>query len=454
MAWRERSFAGERCTDAFVELISGARLETLAPGALERARMSMIDTIGVTVAGSATDMARKLRRLYNSGAVGTASVTVLGSEDQRGLLDGVLCNAYAAHALDFDDTVQGVTTHPSCHLVPALLGLAQGLNLQADFGDFLLAYLVGIEVEGRLAKAVNPAHAKRGWHTTGTLGTIATAAASARLLDLPAEQIRGSLAIACSSASGLRANFGSAVKPLHAALAARAGLESALLARSGFEGGQEPFEHQFGFFAAYLGDREAFDRSQFDVALMLQCRIALDLTLKPYPCCGEATSLVQGALQLRGRLETEGVAEVRLGVTPFGREILEFDDPRSGDEARFSAQYCVATALSRGALRIRDFDPSALRDDAVRALMKRTVIEIDPAVSGHGGSVRVRTVSGSELDEQVQVPIGHASVGMPSETAQAKFDDCTQKVVGRAGARQLYARLANLDLAAPAVNWL
>jgi hypothetical protein len=52
------------------------------------------------------------------------------------------------------------------------------------------------------------------------------------------------------------------------------------------------------------------------------------------------------------------------------------------------------------------------------------------------------------------VPIGHASVGMTPETAQAKFDDCTQEVAGRAGAQQLYARLANLDLAAPAASWL
>lgn len=416
--------------------------------------MSMIDTVGVTVAGSATDMARKLRGLYNASATGFSGVTVLGTEDQRAPLDGVLCNAYAAHALDFDDTVQGVTTHPSCHLFPALLGLAQALGLQADLGDFLVAYLVGIEVEGRLAKAINPAHAKRGWHTTGTLGTIATAAACAHLVDLSAEQIRGSLAIACSSASGLRANFGSPVKPLHAAHAARAGLEAVLLARAGFEGGQDPFEHQFGFFAAYLGDREAVDRAQFDVASMLQCRTAFELTLKPYPCCGEATSLVQGALQLRERVGIEEVAEIHLGVTPFAREILEFDDPRSGDEARFSAQYCVAAAFTRGALRIRDFDPSALLDGAVRALMGRTIVVVDPTITGHGGSVRVRTVSGAELDEHVQVPIGHASIGMTSKSAQAKFKDCVQEVADPVRAQQLYARLADLDLAAPATSWL
>jgi 2-methylcitrate dehydratase PrpD len=437
---------GSRCIDSVVGLVESASMTTIAAGALERAKASMVDTVGVALAGSATDASRMLRSVYTAHAGESASVTLAGAADRPSLLNGVLCNAYAAHALDFDDTIQGVTTHPSCHLVPALLALVETQVPATTVGEFMLAYLVGIEVEGRLAKAVNPAHSRRGWHTTGTLGTIAAAAAGARLLALPSSQTRAAIAIACSSASGLRANFGTPVKPLHAALAARAAVESVLLAKAGFYGTRDPFEHQFGFFTAYLSEGATVNWSEFDLPRMVECATAFELTLKPYPCCGEATSLVQGALELGICGSAADIAVVRLGLTPFAREILEFDSPTSADQARFSAGYCVAAALTRGSLGIKDFAEDALADPEVRALMSRVTAEVDPSVSGHGGSVHVTMASGQEHHSHVKVPVGHASIGMAPEAARAKFEDCAQAVLDAGAAHGRYCDLVGLDL--------
>ncbi|HJQ48575.1 MAG TPA: MmgE/PrpD family protein [Amycolatopsis sp.] len=422
---------------------------------LARAKASLLDTIGVALAGAVEGAAHAVRQVYTAAPSGRhRGVAVLGTGERRALLDGVVCNAFAAHALDFDDTVQGATTHPSCHLVPALLAVAEDRRPDTTVLELLVAHIVGIEVETAIAKAVNPALARRGWHTTGVLGAIATAAAVACLLGLPPDDVRGAIAIACSSASGLRANFGSPVKPLHAALAARSGVEAALLAQAGLHGAHDPFDHRFGFFPAYVGDSAAVDRSWLRPADESDWQAALEITLKPFPCCGEATALVQGAVDLSTWLGGRGIDRIQLGLTPFAREILEFDDPRSPDEARFSGQYCVAVALKRGGLSIGDFDADALGDAEVRALVARTVAVVDPQVTGHGGSVTVTAADGATSTAHVRVPVGHASVGMRAETAAAKFVDCARGALGSSGAERMYARIAGADLESRAMDLL
>src|SRR5205814_8303104 len=112
-------------------------------------------------------------------------------------------------------------------------GLAVGESGGASGRTLLDAYIVGFEIEGRLGRTMNPSHYGRGWHCTSTLGTIGAAAAASRLLGLDVDRTGHALAIAASEASGLKENFGTMVKPLHAGLAARNGVLAAQLARAG-----------------------------------------------------------------------------------------------------------------------------------------------------------------------------------------------------------------------------
>jgi 2-methylcitrate dehydratase PrpD len=402
-------------------------------------RQALTDVVAVMIAGSATETSSTLRELYLDRPTGSG-VVVSGTPFRASALNAVLLNAFAAHALDYDDTIQGLTTHPSCHIFPILHALVGTERHDASVREFLLAYAVGIEVEGRLARALNPAHARRGWHTTGSVGTIAAAAAAAKFLGYSAVTVRESLAIACSMSSGIRANFGSPVKPLHAARAARNGLEAVLLAGSGFHGGTDPFGHEFGFLRAYadlppdallgIGKPGWYWLNQ--------------LTVKPYPCCGEATALVEAALRVRPQVSSSDIVDVHLGVTPFAREILEFDRPQNADQARFSAPYCVAAALQHGALGITSFDEAALSDARVANRMNSVVIAVDESLPGHGGTVSVRLCSGKSVSASVDIPKGHASVGMPEADARAKFMDCTGSVLGVDDAETLYASLTAL----------
>src|SRR5690606_32820466 len=118
----------------------------------------------------------------------------------------------AAHALDFDDNFDPAKAHASAVLVPAILAL--GEQEGASGRACLDAYVVGLQIMGRVGQGLNPAHRNRGWHATGTVGALGAAAACARLLRLPAEQAAFALSIATSMAGGFMSQFGTMTKPL------------------------------------------------------------------------------------------------------------------------------------------------------------------------------------------------------------------------------------------------
>jgi 2-methylcitrate dehydratase PrpD len=448
--------SGTPVTDAIIDFVQTATLQNVPSSSLARGSVAMIDTAAVAVAGAATDAAKALRRSIQVSGGPTGPAMVIGTTQRATALDATLLNGFAAHALDFDDTIQGLVTHPSCHLVPALLTAAEVLAPNATTLDLTLAHLVGIEVEARLARTLNPGHGERGWHATGTLGSIASTAAVCQLIDVDVSALRNALAIASSSASGLRGNFGTHVKPLHAGHAARTGLEAALLATSGIQGATDALEHRFGFFQTYSGPDFQLTAEHWDVSEMLRFQAPLQLTFKPYPCCGEATGIVQAALELRALSEMQNalgeIDEIIVHVTTFGRNILEFDTPNNPDQARFSGQYCVAAALINGGLGIEQFAESAVAAGPERLLMQRITVVPDGALAPHGGAVELRLRDGRVVAREIKEPKGHCTVEMLASDVREKFHGCADATLGPDRAGRLLAQLSAAD--GPSAGWL
>src|SRR5438874_10038705 len=198
--------------------------------ARQAAARALVDTVGVMLAGASEPCARSVQDIVAQESSGR-QCTVLGTPQRASATGAALANGTAAHAHDYDDMCFVSLAHPSAPLVAAGLAVAE---LAGATGRALLeAYVVGFEIEARLGRAMNPRHYQRGWHCTSTLGTMGAAAAASRLLGLQIVQTGHALAIAASEASGLKENFGSMVKPLHAGLAARNGVVAARLAASG-----------------------------------------------------------------------------------------------------------------------------------------------------------------------------------------------------------------------------
>src|SRR5690606_17871589 len=222
-------------TDSVAEFISLTDASSIPAAVREQGRRALLDTIGCALAGT-TEPAPGIVMDMVAAQGERGGSRILASERMASAADAALVNGTAAHALDFDDTHECIG-HPSAPVVPA--ALAVGELVEAWGADLVTAFRVGGEVEckvGRRLRGLRGSHQIRGFHNTSTFGVIGAAAASARLLGLDVAQTRAALAIAASSASGLRLNFGSMTKPFHVGQAAHDGVVAALLAQSGFTG--------------------------------------------------------------------------------------------------------------------------------------------------------------------------------------------------------------------------
>src|SRR5688572_7219025 len=196
--------------------IAAMRYDDLPVDAVHWAKVAIIDTFACALAGT-HEAAPRIAEKAVAGcgtAGGTGPALLWGTERRASALDAALINGTAGHALDYDDVNNSIGGHPSVPLLPAIVALGEMLG--ASGKDLLLAYVTGFEAQARIGAAVNVYHYRKGWHPTATLGVFGAAAASARLLNLDVPQTATALAIAASLSSGIKANFGTMTKPLHA----------------------------------------------------------------------------------------------------------------------------------------------------------------------------------------------------------------------------------------------
>jgi 2-methylcitrate dehydratase PrpD len=263
LQWLAREPAGYACrpmtttttaTGAVVDFIQSARFSDFPAEALTIGKRCIVDGLGVMLAGSTQDAGRILHE-HVQGTDPRAVATVFGPKPfKTGSASAALVNGTAGHALDWDDTqlatsadrIFGLLTHPT--MPPLVATLAVGEPRKISGAQFLEAFLTGFEVECKIAEAIHPNHYKKGFHSSGTIGTFGAAVAAAKLLGLDAEKTAHMLAIAASSASGIRVNFGSMTKPLHVGRAGQNGVTAAELAARGFTGGKDALDPPWGFF--------------------------------------------------------------------------------------------------------------------------------------------------------------------------------------------------------------
>src|ERR1700755_1573376 len=217
---------------------------TLTKKSIAQAKACIIDTIGVTLAGLPEPCTQILLKTPGVAA-SPGSALIFGTSKRTSALDAALINGTASHALDFDDFSGVMAAHHAVPLVPALIALAEERGGTGE--DIVAAYVVGVEVEIRFARAVNFHHYDKDWHPTSTLGVFGAAAAACHLLKLDLARTTMALCIAASHASGLKANFGTMTKPLHIGQCGRSGLFAALLAEGGFDAAPDALEHAQGF---------------------------------------------------------------------------------------------------------------------------------------------------------------------------------------------------------------
>ncbi len=416
--------------------INALRYENLPPEAVHQAKVGILDTIGVTLAGSTDASARIVAR---SLASSTGPSLIFGSRTRVGALDAALINGTASHALDFDDCNNTLGGHPSAPILPALFALADEQG--ASGRDFIAAYVAGFETECKIALGVNFHHYMHGWHPTVTIGIFGTAAACARLLRLDSAQTATALAIAASLAAGIKANFGTMVKPLHIGQCARNGLFAALLARDGFTASPEAFEHKQGYFEVFNGSGN-YDASKILPAWANPLDIVQPgIAIKQYPCCGSTHPAIDAMLDLARNHNPDPDQVERIDSWTHARRLEHTNrpDPQSTMDAKFSIQYCLARALVDRKVVIEHFEGDSFRDPRVTSVMARvhaapyTTAQF-PADNHFGAEIKVTLRGGEVLTAKVDQPLGRTSANpLPPERLKEKFDNCASRVVLQEG---------------------
>lgn len=433
-------------TAGLAEQVAEARGRGIPAAARGVARDAVIDTLGVALAGCREDVARLAMRLVApyAGAVGAR---VVGTALRVAPTEAAMVNGTSAHALDFDDVSPPMSGHPSAVLVPSLFALAEVTG--ASGSELLEAYVVGFEVAARLGRALNPAHYARGWHATATLGGPAAAAGGAYLLRLDHERTRMALAIAASLAGGLRVSFGTMVKPLHAGHAARSGVLATLLAAEGFSGADEIFEAARGFGEIFGGEPDwsavggSWDWERPEV-------LRSGIQVKPYPSCAMTHSPIDAMLALRPDLPPEQLAAIECVVDAQVPEVVIYSRPRTGLEAKFSLEYCLAAALLDGPPGLARFTDPAVKEPAAQELLRRVTVRIEPSwpTSHADGRFRTRLAArltdGRTLSAEREFPPGSPQRPLSRAELEQKFVDCAEPVLGAERARTALAALDEL----------
>ncbi|MGE0116768.1 MAG: MmgE/PrpD family protein [Dongiaceae bacterium] len=434
------------------ERICGTCYEDFSADDLHWARVQILDTFGAALAGAAEQGVQILDAVV-TGGLSAGPCRLFGSSRRASLLDAVLINGMACHALDFDISNNPFYGHPAV----SILSVAFNLGEMADASgrDVLTAYVAGFEAELKIARGVQPRHSDLGWFPSGTIGVFGAAATAARLLGLDADRTAQALGIAASLASGVQANAGTMTKPLTASHAARNGTLAALLAKGGFTSSPHAFEHKEGFLNLFNG------KGNHDGAAILAGWgkpfevVETAVGIKQYPCNGSihAGIDVLGTLVSRHRIDPDGVE--RVNAQYITSRLFHFDrpDPRTPLDAKFSVQYVLARTLLQGGVRIEDFEGEAFREPRVRGLMKliNATVHPDtppdlPRAEQDGVEVEVVMKDGRRFTEKAAKPYGRLpGHPLPAEKLEAKFLDCARRVLTPSAAEDVLALVRQID---------
>jgi 2-methylcitrate dehydratase PrpD len=429
--------------EQIAEKIVAIRYAELPREAVDWGKAAILDTVGVTLAGASEDCARIVAETLG-GAPGPC--LIFGSDSRTAPLDAALINGTAAHALDFDDVSNSLGGHPSAPILPALFALAETQDCTG--ANFIAAYIAGFETETRIGRGVHYHHYEKGWHPTATLGVFGATAACCHLMELSAAQTAQALAIATSHSSGVKANFGTMTKPLHVGHTARSGLWAAMLAKNGFTANPGALEHKQGFLMVYNGE------GNFEADRILKdWGNPYDVTspgpgFKQYPCCGSTHPPLDALLALRREhaLPADKIARIDSWTHPRRLAHTNRPDPKTGLDAKFSVQYCLARATLQGEIRLEDFEGNAFDDPSVRALMSRVHADArsDEAL---GAEVRVTFADGEVISKKIDAALGRGSDNpLPAGALATKFVNCARRALPATTVAELQRMLDTLEI--------
>ena len=362
----------------------------------------------------------------------SAQATVLGRAERVDMASAALVNGIASHTFDFDDTHLKTVIHPAGPVASALLALAEVTG--ASGRTLVDALVLGIDVSCRLGNVMYPEHYDRGWHITGSTGSIGAAAGCARLLGLDAARTAMAIGIAASQPVGLREQFGTMTKPLHPGAAARAGLMSALMARHGFTASPRALEAPRGYVQVVSTKADWREATE---ALGQRFEISLN-TYKPFACGIVVHPGIDACVQLRAQgVRAEEVERIELKVHPLVLELCGKREPADGLAAKFSIYHACAAGLLFGRAGEAEFADAVVTSEQAVSLRRKVEATVAEGIEEDQADVTAVLRDGRRMHVFVEHAVGSLERPMSDAALEDKFHGQADPVLGAARAQAL-----------------
>jgi 2-methylcitrate dehydratase PrpD len=415
-------------TKMLAHFITETRFQNVPSEAVQEVKRAITDCIGCIFAGSVHPAGKIITDFIKNEEAKPVSV-VIGQGLRTSPLLASLANGVMSHAEDFDDVNLFLLGHPSPPLVPAIFALAEQCNSSGK--EIIEAYIVGFEVEVRLGKVLNPSHYDKGWHATGTLGTLGSAAACAKIMKLDTMQTQMALGIAASQTSGIRQNFGSMTKPFHAGNAAKSGVLAALLAKRGFTADKNIIEAPLGFLNVFKGEEPYdFNRAIDNLGSDFEI-IKSGIDYKLYPSCYESHPGIEMAISIRERCKIDDIEKIECVFNNTMNSILLHIDPLTGLQGKFSIEYCIARALADGKVDMGDFNDSCINQNEIREIMKKITRRINSSLPLPATELNVTMKDNHSFSMRIEKPRGYTDRPLTESELESKYRKCAEKILSK-----------------------
>jgi len=447
-----RSMRSSLTTEVVSFVLDGRR----APSEVRRVAVEhVIDGFAVMLAGSRTDCSKKLVDFLAEWGRDSSS-SMFGFKVKSCPSDAALVNGTSGHADDYDDTqlstspdrVYGLLTHPTVPVLAAALAVGEKVGSPGE--ELLDAFIRGFEVECKLAEAIDPEHYKKGFHTTGTIGTFGACVSSSVLLGLGEDELRYALGIAASMSSGIRANFGTMTKPLHAGKAASNGVMASMLGKRGFTSDPNSLDGQWGFMTVFGGKSDP-DK----ITGKLGNPYALvhpGATLKMYPCGSLAQPSMDALLEIvkEEELKSGDIRRIQLRAGPNILEPLRYKRPANELQAKFSLQFGLASIVIRRRAGLREYTTQFVNEPEVREMMERVETIYDPALGAMGvdkmrSIIEVELFDGRVIKRSAETARGTPEKPLKEADIYEKFSECAGFILDAEGFERVYSTIKNIE---------
>ena len=408
---------------------------------IERTKQCLLDWFAVTVPGAQEELTDILiKEALEDGATGPASL--VGRREKVLPSVAALINGAASHALDYDDVNFAMRGHPTVTVVPVLLAL--GEQRKASGRLFVEGFVAGYETAARVGLLVEPSHYAKGFHATATVGSFSATAAAGRMLGLSEQQLAVAFGIAATQAAGLKSNFGTMCKPLHAGTASEHGLRAARLAQKGFTARGDSLECDQGF-ASSLSDSLDTDKALGQPPSgwhlrnnLFKYHAACYMTHAPIECAKE--------IRLKSNFPPERVKKIVLRLDAAADKVCNIPDPTSGLEAKFSLRQTIAMALTGvNTAALDSYSAESTQEPRMKALRDKVSIDFRTDWPHALAEMAIQLDDGTIVEATHDSGIPWADLKKQRQALETKYDGLTVPVLGAAGAKRLYDAIERID---------